>query len=144
MDFFKFRENLKKLTESKIISLAIESIKEKDVTFLNQEQLKIGYDSNNKEMPRYSKKTLEIKRKKGGYISPSGKIALRDKGDLWDKMKVFKEVDFMSVFSTDKKYNLLIDRYGKDVFGLNKKDTEAVLENSQSELHKKINKILNE
>lgn len=142
MNFWNFRDNLKSLTDEKITEIAIDVIDDNKAIKLNQDQLVKGYDSNGVEMPKYTKNTIRIKQEEGGYISPSGRIALKDKGDLFNDMKVFKEPDFMSIFSTDKKYNLLIGRYGKDVFGLTEKDSEITLKESNPRLIKKMQEIL--
>ena len=97
MNIWQFTDKLNTLTESKLVEISINAIKEKDVIFLNQEHLKMGYDSNNKELPEYSKNTLKIKEKTNGYISPSGRIALRDTRKIFDAMDVRKEKDFLAL-----------------------------------------------
>ena len=142
VDFWTFRKNLKALTDDVIIETAIKVTDDNQAIKLNQDQLIKGYDSNGVKMKKYTKNTINIKKAEGGYISPSGRIALKNKGDFFNDMKVFKEVDFMAIFSTDKKYNLLIDRYGKDPLGLTEKDTDKLLTSSQKELTEALEKKL--
>ena len=142
MDFWTFRNNLKTLTPEKITEVAIQEIDNNKVIKLNQDKLVSGFDSEDKPMPNYTKNTIALKKESGGFISPSGKIALKDKGDLFNDMQVFKQPDFMSIFSTDEKYQMLIDRYGKDVFGLNEKDAKTALDESNPKFIKRLQEIL--
>lgn len=140
MGIFKFCKNVLRLKTNDIVSISIENVNDKKAIELNQQQLIKGYDSNSNEMPEYSKRTKQIKAETGGYISPSGRIALKDEGDFFNDMRVFKEPEFFALTSEDQKTNMLIDRYGKDVLGLTEKDSETIIQETRTKTIEEIEK----
>ena len=140
--FFDVYTNIMALNEPKVIDTAIKVIDSNEVIKLNQEQLLKGKDSEGNNYKDYTNFTIKTKRETGGFISPSGKLAFKDTGDLWRKMEVQKETDFFAVYSSDKKYNFLISMYGKDIFGLNSKDAGIVIKKAQPKFIDEIQKLI--
>lgn len=138
MGVFEFCKNVLALDSSEIITITIENINEKKAIELNQSQLIKGYDSNGKEMPKYTKKTKQIKAETGGFLSPSGRIALKDTGDFFNEMRIDKKDDFFAITSEDEKRTMLQNRYGKDVLGLNDKDQNTIIEETRKPTIKEI------
>ena len=93
---------------------------EKDALDYNKYQLnELGMKSDNSLMDEYSPVTVEIKRKKGTFISSHGRIALQDYGNFQDGMH-FKTItqEYAEISSTDSKAVDLEDRYGSEIYGL--------------------------
>jgi hypothetical protein len=96
-------------------------LKENEATIidLNLSQLSNGQDSDGKPIePPYTELTREIKREKG---QPVDRVTLRDEGDFYRGF--FMSDDFPMVFdSKDWKTDKLTDKYGSEIFGLNKEN----------------------
>ena len=91
---------------------------ENEAVDLNIEQMMAGQDSDGGRItPEYTPFTVEIKKAKG---QPSDRVTLRDEGSFQQKM--FMNADkFPVIFdSSDSKTDAIVDKYGKNVFGLDR------------------------
>lgn len=82
---------------------------------LNREQLNAGVLADGSFFPNYSAKTVRKKREKNHQVFP---MNLRDEGNFWAGITFKAESGLIKSLSTDSKYSLLSDRYGKQITGL--------------------------
>lgn len=130
MELTQLYNNLKALTKDKILNIRVESLDKASVLEKNKEQMIDGVKANGESFSDYKPLTIDIKRETGGFISPSGKIALKDRGDFHNAMKTITEDNELEVFSTDSKEAELIERYG-DIFGLTAENEDEVMNESE-------------
>ncbi len=111
---------------NEIILLAVKK-NEKFVLELNVEkQLYQGLNAKGEQIrPKYAKSTIKRKKKKG---QPYNRVTLKDEGDFYEGFFVEYEGDGFSLHGDDYKTRHLIKRYGRDVFGLNDKSIDDLIE----------------
>ena len=110
----------------------------------NQKKLSKG------EMPNgglikgeYSPVTLVIKRKTGGYISPTGLIALKNKGDFYKSFFVAKIKNESILDAMDAKTTMLMDEYGDEILDIPDHAKEAIIEEAKDRFYEQLNNKLN-
>ena len=82
-----------------------------------------GEDSKGKKIkPPYTERTKEIKKFKG---QPTDRVTLEDEGDF--KRRTYLEADQFPIFfrSADWKEPKLVEKYGEDIFGIQKKNLKS-------------------
>lgn len=141
---------LKNRDELYRIALQIAARFEAYLIELNQARLSKGQDIFGRPLGTYSKKTEEIAARES-TVRP--KIAgqpynFQWTGDLFAGMKVRLTADYLEIFSTDEKYDLLISKYGgffsdNILFGLTEQDFKHFAQDKVlPELQKEVWKIL--
>lgn len=78
---------------------------------INRERMNDGIRSTGSEMPHYN----YVSQTKYGY--PDSPIKLHDKGDFQAAIVATFANDMISVKSTDWKNDMLVERYGNEIFG---------------------------
>lgn len=105
---------------------------------LQQRQLNEGKRGDNTEItPEYTPFTKRIKQAKG---QPSDRVTLKDRGDFWNSIKTSPTDKFVEIYTTDKKTNDLLTKYGDEVLGLNENNTSILQDKFKDYI---ITKILN-
>lgn len=113
---------------------------EEIIVTLNREQLRVGVRSDNQLMPEYNSKTIDNKRE-NRKIWTGLRISLADTGAFWAGMYIDVTKDRFLIKSSDKKEMLLRLEYGRQIFGLTKKNTlylKSVIEKPIGEAIKNI------
>ena len=88
----------------------------------------------------YRPRTIAIKKRKG---QPTTRVTLRDKGNFHKSMYVHFDTDGFYVNSKDSKTELLVKKYGVEIFRLTDKNfTRLVRVHIRRELKKRLRKIL--
>lgn len=112
--------------------------KESQLEDLNISQLKKGIDSNSEDiLPEYTQFTKDIKAAKG---QPTDRVTLEDEGDFHSSITFDLNLDEIVYYATDEKTDKLLDKYGDNVLGLNKKSRIEVKELILEDLYSIIKK----
>ena len=90
---------------------------------MNQAQLYKGLDSKAQSLGEYSQRTIEYKIDAG---QPSDRVTLKDRGDFYKGMKLFKDDKGVYVDSEDEKTGKLTSVYGENIFGLVERDKDTL------------------
>lgn len=101
--------------------LAIFSTEQATVLDMNIAQLQQGKDSKGKNIkPKYTPRTVEYKKLKG---DPYDRVTLKDEGDFYRGFYLEHNNSFpLYILSTDLKTGKLAEKYGSDIFGLDKQN----------------------
>ena len=92
----------------------------KMMTDLEKERLFSGYNAFDWKIgPPYAPFTVRLKKQKG---QPSDRVTLKDTGDFYEGFIVERKGDSVIFTSTDWKTSDLVEKYGKDIFGLSEFD----------------------
>lgn len=94
---------------------------------LQKEQLRSGIDAKGRLMPDYHPLTIMKKKEMGVTLEHKG-IILFDEGDFYSGIFKGSNKGVLSLFSIDYKTEMLINRYGKDIFGFNNDSIEKLKE----------------
>lgn len=109
--------------DNKIESIVYQN-KEQIIDLNRENQLfDMGIDSNGKNLLEYSQATIRIKIKKK---QPIDRTTLFDTGEFYKGFFIkFNPSNYtLEIWSSDKKTTKLIEKYGKDIFGLIPKNIE--------------------
>ena len=94
---------------------------------LQKEQLRSGIDAKGTLMPDYHPLTIMKKKEMGVSFEHKG-VILFDDGDFYSGIFKGANKGVLSLFSIDYKTEMLINRYGKDIFGFNNDSIEKLKE----------------
>jgi len=125
----------------KIINRAIVENQE-EILDLNIAQLESGKDSNDAYLDEYEYDSYAKMKKGPPYNSkaPLGIPNLRLEGDFHEGFIMEPDGDDFNITSTDSKTDRLRDKYGDDIFGLNKRNigeaASLILEDTLKEIRK--------
>lgn len=90
--------------------------------------------------PPYTPYTVKIKRILG---QPTNRVTLRNEGDFHSKFYLKRAANEIEISSTDEKTEALVDKYGKEIFGLTRENLEELSEHYiKPALEKKLNEII--
>lgn len=120
----------------------VEENKELVLDMNTQDQLyEKGIDSTgNKVLPNYTAKTVEIKKFLG---QPTNRVTLRNEGDFHSSFYLKRAAKEIEISATDEKTEALVDKYGKEIFGLTSENLEELSNNYvKPALEEKIKEIL--
>lgn len=106
-------------------SLAISVITDDDIDIM-QDRLEQGLYADGSEFPEYSPLTLTLKRLEGGFISQSGRIALKNSGAYYQSMILRKEKDYAEIVADDV-HNLSV-RYGDEILDVSQDESNEIFE----------------
>ena len=94
---------------------------------LQKEQLRSGVDAKGLPMPKYAEETIKAKEEKG-IIVEHGRYTLFEDGDFYSGIFSSNGMGILELSSTDYKTEMLIEEYGKDIFGFNNDSIEKLKE----------------
>lgn len=98
---------------------------------LNQRQLFAqSVDSNNIPLRFYNSNFYAFEKEKRNPLPGFGRPDLYDTGAFYRAFVVRVNSNFYTIASTDKKTNLLTEKYGKDIFGLTEESKKEFVEGS--------------
>lgn len=123
-----------------IANLALEVVDDEAIEIL-QNRLEQGKRADGNSFDEYKPLTLEIKRATGGFISPSGNKAWKDRGDFYDSMKLRKANGFMEIDSDDEKAAKIFER-APDVLDISIDENNEIFENKRDEMINNFEKYL--
>lgn len=99
-----------------------------------------GVDGNgNKLNPPYAESTKVRKRKKG---QPTNRVTLKDSGEFYKGFYLWYEEDGFSIQVDDIKTKYLVNRYGKDIAGLDRESMDKMRRMIGEKIIVKIQKML--
>lgn len=104
----------------------LEILKEEEagILDLNIGQMMAGKNADGSTIfPEYTERTKRIKQAKG---QPSDRVTLRDEGDFHQGMIMEADNFPVMLTSQDDKTGMLVEKYGNEIFGLNKKNLRTV------------------
>jgi len=131
MQFSQFHSSWKQ-TEPNIQKIFVEKLDNDLMIEANQNKLEEGKrPDNGEDFKEYSNLTLIIKRQTGGFISPSGNLALKDTGDFFNSMKVNKREIAAEITATDSKTSMLIDTYGDGILDVPNEDVQPIVDEAR-------------
>lgn len=134
---------IKQLKElPKVVSSLAVNVLTDDEILIYQNRLEQGKYADGKDFPDYAPLTVQLKRLNGGFISQSGKIALKDTGEFYDSMKLRKEKDFAEITSDNEKAGKLVEAYGDEIFDVSDEEATEMAEQKEVEIAKEIEKFL--
>lgn len=103
-----------------------------DALDLNISQLFSGKDSDGKEItPAYTPFTVMMKKAKG---QPSDRVTLKDEGDFYQDFTLDAQKFPVAFNSKDDKTGKLVEKYGDQIFGLDKKNTDEFVQTIKPEV----------
>ena len=110
----------------------------------NQNSLEEGIRPDGQLMDDYAERTIEIKRRDGGFISQSRRIALKDTGSWYDDMFIVKKkntsfIDNKDLAMTDK----LVTDFGDPILDIPEDEKEHIIEEAKPRFYEQINNKLN-
>lgn len=90
-----------------------------------QEQMLGGKDSEGERIGKYKNKYYRRKKFNMNPLAGYGNVDLRLTGEFYRNIKIFWFSSSFFFESTDEKNDRLVEKYGEDVFGLNKKSRKG-------------------
>lgn len=140
MEFSQFYTKWR-ATEPNLISEYVRSLDGYLMVEKNQESLLKGQRIDGKELPEYKNLTLQIKRETGGFISPSGQLAMKDTGGWYSDMKTKITEDSAFITNDNSLTGELIGRY-VSILGVPDKEKQEVIEEARPRYLYKIKNAL--
>lgn len=122
----------------KVGELAISVLTNEEIAIM-QDRLEQGLKADGSSFQEYSPNTIIIKRQTGGFISPSGNIALKDTGDFYNSMVLKKYGNYAEIDANDI-HNLA--RFGDDILDVSDAEATEMIAQKEDELSKEIEKYL--
>lgn len=118
MEFSQFYSKWTTITPKQMIGAYVQELDNDEIISSNQDSLEMGVRPDGAMMPEYTSFTVSTKIEKGTFISPSGRIALKDEGDFYNSMKVNKSEMAAEITATDSKTGKLVDTYGDEILDI--------------------------
>lgn len=139
----QYRQKVQGISENLIdwVSDILENDLEKDVLDLVKEQLGEGKRGDGSSLPYYNPRTLISKKRRGAVIM-GNRIALIDRGQFWASFFLNVYQGSIIVDADDKKRDMLVERYGDEIFLISKKQMEYLSTLVRPLLMAKINQYL--
>lgn len=129
-DFIKqFRQVM---TKDNLQSIYVSAIDEDEVIIANQNSLEEGIRPDGQLFDVYSERTIEIKKRDGGFISQSGRIALKDTGSWYDDMYVKRYKDWLEIHNKDIAMSVkLTQDFGDQILEVPKDEIQILIKNAE-------------
>lgn len=127
MSVFKIlANNLKKINTDLLVKQVVEQVDEEMILLNAENQLdERGVDNTGASLGQYSEQYKKIKRRKG---QRTDHVTLRDTGTFKKEFKVKAKKDEAEIYSTDKKTMWLMNRYGRNIFGLTDENLQMLID----------------
>lgn len=123
----------------------LKEIDDEKIVKANQDSLSNGIRPDGVEMQPYKPLTLQIKRQTGGYISPSGLIALKDTGSWYknafvntDESRNAKEIQNRDSTLTGD----LVERFGNSILDVPDSQVDVIMEDARPRFISSVKKAL--
>lgn len=94
---------------------------------MNREQLEDGGRADGSALPPYKPLTVQIKSAKGQQTQP---MNLRDTGSWQGRIMAKKYGKYLEIISTDRKDQMLADRFGEQILGLTEENMQRLLDSN--------------
>jgi hypothetical protein len=115
----------------KPLELQVKALDDNLIIESNQNKLEEGIYPDGEEFREYSQVTLAIKRAKGGFISSSGRLALKDSGSFYNSMFVRKEPLFAELNATDSKTDKLVAEFSDRILDIPQDAHQEIVDESR-------------
>ncbi len=139
--FLQLSQRLQSLNLIQILEEVLDSMHGK-IVILIQEQLAEGRKGDDSLLPKYRPFTIRKKLEENSIIMGE-RIALIDEGDFWRGMFAVVEGGSIFIDSTDWKSEMLIDRYGEEIFQMSSESLKSIVSEIFPELKKKVHDYIN-
>jgi hypothetical protein len=124
--FKQLAVNLQRLDLNKVCREVTEQRTDEILTLNVENQLyNRGVDNLDASLGQYSESYKKIKKKKG---QRTDHVTLRDTGKFQNLFKVKAKKDEAEIYSSDKKSIWLINRYGREIFGLTDDNLQLMID----------------
>lgn len=130
--FGQLKEELPKLA---VISL------DDDLSY-TLERLSDGLKADGSGFPEYTSFTIQMKQQTGGFISPSGRIALKDTGAFHQSLVLKKYSEYAEIESNDPKLEKITSRFGDEVLDISEDEAQQMIDDSRENLIENVNNFL--
>lgn len=105
--------------------------KESEIRYLIYSRWLLGEKPNGQRIGIYrDEEYRDYKYFKNPFAGAS--VDLIDSGDLWKGIKIFNESDGIEIFSTDWKFEMIMDKYGEENFNITEKETQEIITEIQT------------
>ncbi len=139
--FLQLSKKTQSLNLIQILEQVLDSMHGK-IVILIQEQLAEGKKGDDSLLPKYSPFTIRKKREDSSIIMGE-RIALIDEGDFWRGMFAVVEGGSIFIDSTDWKSEMLIDRYGEEIYQASRSSLISIVNEVFPEFKKRVNDYIN-
>ena len=139
--FLQLSQRLQNLNLIQILEDVLDSMHGK-IVILIQEQLAEGRKGYDSLLPKYRPFTIRKKLEENSIIMGE-RIALIDEGDFWRGMFAVVEGGSIFIDSTDWKSEMLIDRYGEEIFQMSSESLKSIVSEVFPEFKKKVHDYIN-
>ena len=117
MDLFKCLKYIKNNIDDFILT-AIKNTST-DLEDVQRDQMQVGENAEGKIIGKLRSADYAKRKKAKGGIAKLGLVDLKNTGDFYDAIFAKVESKFIEISSSDYKTNLLENKYGEIIFGLN-------------------------
>ena len=107
-----------------------------------QDRLEEGTQANGNGFAEYSEATIGIKQSNGGFISQTGRIALKDTGNFYDSMYLRKENTFAEITSDLPLAEKLPRDWGDHIFDVSVEENNEIFERKRDKYIKNIENFI--
>ena len=110
----------------------------------NKAQLKKGFSKNLKKLKKYRDQEYAVYKNQKNPEPGLGNPDLNETGDFWRgfRLKVLNKNQY-DILSTDSKNDMLVKKYGEDIFGMSDDSKEDFVKNIyRDKLKIKVNQVL--
>jgi len=123
------------------VIIAAKEFEAEILDYNTEEQLfRLGqYSDGTAVAPPYRPLTIQIKQAKG---QPTGRVTLRDTGDFHQSFSVVWQPTQFVITASDPKTGKLVQKYGREIFGLNDAGLQELVDNVRPELIASLRKEL--
>jgi hypothetical protein len=139
--FLQLSKKTQSLNLIQILEQVLDSMHGK-IVILIQEQLAEGKKGDDSLLPKYTPFTIRKKLEDSSIIMGE-RIALIDEGDFWRGMFAVVEGGSIFIDSTDFKSEMLIDRYGEEIFQMSSESLKSIVSEVFPEFKKRVNDYIN-
>jgi hypothetical protein len=143
MDFDKFFNNWTATMQiDNLERLYVEQLSDEMILKSNHSELLEGRIPNSGATRPYSTFTIMAKQRSGGFISPSGMIALRDTGAFWSSQEVIKKDNMAFIDASDPKTDMLAEEWGDEILDVPDAAKPEIIEEAEPRFYDEVNKKL--
>lgn len=117
MELFKSLIYIKKNLDNFILAAIKQTTKELEE--VQRDQMQVGENAEGNIIGKLRNPAYAKKKKQKGGIAKLGLVDLKNTGDFYDAIYAKVESKFIEISSSDSKTDLLEEKYGTIIFGLN-------------------------
>jgi len=144
MELFKTLANRVDFVKNNIDKFILSAIEDtaQQLEEVQRDQMRIGENAEGKDIGKLRNRNYAKRKKAKGGKARFGVADLKNTGDFYDGIIAKVENKIIELTSTDKKTDLLEDKYGEVIFGLNENSKEDYILILVPVVIEKINKYM--